>query len=186
MDLNTKRQILAEAEAKLISLQREEQRALIEQERRDRDIKNAKAVIEFLSADIGEGERSAAPSIENIIVPLEPTLTIIEGANQSTFIYPNGTWQDRIKAYLKFRNHVLTIENMASEFRKHHSLEEYSNDSLKAVISNTVSVMVKNQLLKSYKPAWKMRGLYYGNPLWFDGEQLKENHQPDLKTKLLW
>ena len=76
------------------------------------------------------------------------------------------------------------ISNIVKEIKKYHP--EYSEDRINGAINNTVSGMMKKGLLKVYTPPIKMKGFFYANPLWFEGDKLKDEYVPDLNEKLKW
>ncbi|MBS1744626.1 MAG: hypothetical protein JST21_00505 [Bacteroidetes bacterium] len=164
-------QILKELKSRLSKLLEEEKAALKEKEIRDASIQKTKIAIEAFSN---------ADTIEILETP-----QLQQAKEEIEFVYPKDkTWQERIKAYMKFRDKVLTIAQIVEGVKEYET--EYTEDKLHAAISNIVSTMVKNHLVRTYKPAIRMKGYYYGNPLWFENDELKEEYKPDLKEKLMW
>ena len=181
------KQILEEATQALARLLQEEKIAEAQKARRDLDIRKAKAVIDLFTTP--EDIAAAVQATNELLFAEKPTTpsNVPEPPLPPTeFVYAaKATWQERIKAYFKFKNRVLSIGQIWEEFIKHEPGKD--KDSLKGVISNTVAVMVKKGLLKSYDPPEvKTRGYYYGNPLWFDDNTLKDEYKPNLKEQLLW
>lgn len=171
--------IVREAQSKLDKLLLESDKAEKEKEIRDLEITKAKAVIDLFS----KPKPSFSFNTEHF------NMSSGNGNSDIAGIYawaydPKATWADRIKSYIKHKNKVITIADMVEAFKIH--VKDKSEDKLLGAISNNVSTMVKKELLKIYKPPIKMKGFYYGNPLWFNGEELKEEYLPNVKAKLLW
>jgi hypothetical protein len=184
MDSYTIQHIVKEATNRLTTLLEEAKQAEIAKEKRDMEIIKARAVIDLFA---NETNGSTGEHTQELNIPLLSPLPIFEtpSINVSSFIYDSGdTWEDRVKGYFKFKNKVLTITQIVEAFKEYEPA--YSYDKLKGAVTNSVSMMHKKGLLKVYDPGFKMRGFYYGNPLWFVGDQLKDEHKPDLKEKLLW
>ena len=118
-------------------------------------------------------------------IQLPPPLPVFENPPINAFVYDmSETWEERIKSYFKYRSVVLTISDIVDGLKPYHP--DYSLDKLKGAVTNSVAMMHKKGILKVYDPGYKMRGFYYGNPLWFQGEQLKDEYKPNPKEKLLW
>ena len=167
--------IVKEATARLSRLLEEEKRAEKEKVVRDIEITKAKAVIELFSV------KSDMPAYQTEVIN---DAKFEHFFPKDKFEYPaSETWMEKIKAFLKFTNRVSTIADMIEVFRPFENRED---SKLLNVISNTVNTMLKKGLLKVYKPPVKMKGYYYGNPLWFDGEILKDEYLPNIKEKLSW
>lgn len=100
------------------------------------------------------------------------------------FEYPdNGTWKERIVAYLKYKNRVLKAADFFESFKKY----EKDETKLRTAISNELSKMGTDGELKQYKPTdMKVKGYYYGNPAWFTGDVLKEEYKPQEKKQSLF
>jgi len=171
--------IVREATERLKRLLDEDAVAVREAEIRGLEIAKAKAVIELFSKPV-KIDFSVTSSVNK-----EFTVPVITAKEQPTvFDFSNEkTWIDRIKAFLKFKNKVSTISDMFNAFK---GFEKKSDDQILGAITNTVSTMSKRGLLKVYKPPIKMKGYFYGNPLWFEGEILKDEHLPNLREKTLW
>ncbi|NNV55004.1 hypothetical protein [Limnovirga soli] len=165
-------QILKELKLRLAKLLEEEKNALIEKEIRDISIQKIKIGIEAFT-QLGA-----------------PDLSIIKNQNSAesitSFSYPKDkTWQDKIKAFMKYKNTVVTISQIVDGIKEYEPA--YTTEKLHAAISNIVSTMVKNNLITAYKPKeFKMKGYYYGHPLWFVDGELKNEHVPDWDKKLSW
>lgn len=101
------------------------------------------------------------------------------------FDYPAAKgWEERIKAYMKFKNQAVKISEMVATFKTYHP--DYTPAKLKAALNNTVQTMLKKDVLQVYEPEKKQKGFFYANPLWFEGKDLKEEHMPNLKKNLEW
>lgn len=102
-----------------------------------------------------------------------------------SFIYPaDKTWEERIKAYMKYKNVPLKISDMYNAFKDYEP--DYTTAKLKGALNNTVQTMHKKDKLKIYYPPRKEKGFYYGNPSWFAGEDLQEEHIPNHIIKPTW
>ena len=163
--------ILKELKERLSKLLIEERKAIKEKEIRDVSINKTKIAIEAFS---DEGELGVINE------------GFIAGENMNNiFEYPKDkTWQEKIKAFMKFKNKVVTISQIVEGMQPFET--DYTSDRLHGAVSNMVSTMVKAGLIKTYKPKTKMKGYFYGNPLWFDGEDLKQEYAPNLEQKLIW
>jgi len=167
----TDTQILKELNLRLSKLLEEEKVATKEKEIRDVSIQKTKMAIEAFSNSVTPEE----------VIPEKLGTTTIE----TEFEYPKDkTWQDKIKAFMKFKNKGVTVAQIVEGLKPYEP--EYSQEKLYGAISNIVSTMVKKDIVKIYKPPVKMKGYFYGNPLWFEGEDLKQEYVPDFKEKLLW
>jgi len=183
MDSKTIEQIIKKANERLLQLLEEAKAADIAKEKRELEILKIQSVIELFTPEIDETlveETTIPPFVNDSTLPLANIAPVV---NQ--FKYSNlDTWEERIKAFFKFKNRVLTISQIVEAFELYEP--SYTKEKLKGAVTNAVAMMHKNELLRVYKPGFKMRGFYYGNPLWFEGETLKEEHKPDLREKLLW
>lgn len=176
-----KLRLLENARKELILLEEQEKEAVIAKAKRDTKIKQAKSVIEFLSEeDVMDKNESVSQDVPTYD-PKELPVTM-----DSNFVYPiKGTWEDRIKAILKFSNRVLAISEMFEAFKPFET--KLNDKQLLAIVSNTVTTMANTKgLLKKYDPPFKMRGFYYGNPIWWEGDVLKKEHEPKPKEAKLW
>lgn len=181
MDKQTEIKILEQANQRLMELLEESRIADIEREKRDKEIMKVRAVIEFI------GGSDTGTIVTTVNTEKNETNTPKDNAENevTTFVYrENETWRERIKALFKFKNVALTIGQIVEEFEKHEL--RMGEKKLKGIVSNMVMNMVKDKLLKVYDPGVKMRGYYYANPSWFEGEELRSEHKPDLNKKLLW
>lgn len=177
----TDEQILKEAKQRLSKLIEEARVAEVEKEKRDIAILKAKVVIDLFSETVDAGEDVKEISFDTTT----PTPTPIHFSTEETkFTVPEGTWQDKIKACLKFANKVLTIAKIVEMLKPFNS--DMTEKQLTGVVSNTVNTMLKKETIKVFQPPVKMKGYFYGNPLWFEGSDLREEYKPDLKKKLLW
>ena len=168
----TDSQILKELKLRLSKLLEEEKTALKEKEIRDVSIQRTKIGIEaFTELDTPE-------------LPISEKLNSEE--THIEFHYPKDkTWQEKIKAFMKYKNKVVTITQIVDGVKEYEP--DYTTEKLQAAISNIVSTMVKNTLVATYKPKEiKMKGYFYGHPLWFEEGELKSEYAPDLKKKLSW
>jgi|GEM_PF-5797674 len=164
--------ILKELKERLSKLLSEERKAIKEKEIRDISIQKTKIAIEAFTD---------ASEIEIVKEGFNRELN----NNNDEFEYPkNKTWQEKIKAFLKYKNKVVTISEIVEGMLPHEP--EYTSEKIHAAISNMVSTMLKKELLKVHKPKTKMKGYYYGNPLWFEGEELKQEYEPNMEQKLIW
>ena len=182
MDSNTIQHIVKEATNRLTNLLEEAKEAEIAKEKRDKEILKARAVIDLFFNEAEENPEAAVliPSIQLI-----PPLPYYPSPVMTEFNYDKSdTWEERVKSFFKYKNRVLIISQIVDAFKPYHP--DYSEDKLRGAVTNTVATMHKKGFLKVYDPGFKMRGFYYGNPLWFDGDTLREEHKPDLKEKLLW
>ncbi|HEV3413126.1 MAG TPA: hypothetical protein VG101_11635 [Puia sp.] len=185
MDSNTIQQIVKEATNRLNILLEEAKQAEIAKEKRDTEIIKARAVLDLFANESNGSTSEHIPQVAAIQIPPPLPIYDLPTMNLRSFTYdPSNTWEDRVKGYFKFKNKVLTITQIVDEFKEYEP--DYSYDKLKGAVTNIVAMMHKKGLLKVYDPGFKMRGFYYGNPLWFVGDELKEEHKPDLKEKLLW
>lgn len=101
------------------------------------------------------------------------------------FVYPKDeTWEERVKSYMKFKNKAIKTAQIINEFKQYES--GYTEDKLKGAINNCIQSMLKKRLLRVYEPEIKTKGYYFANPLWFEGESLKEEHKPDLIEITTW
>lgn len=101
------------------------------------------------------------------------------------FEYPKAKgWEERIKAYMKFKNQAVKISEMMEIFKPYHP--DYTITQLKAALNNAVQTMLKKHVLRIYEPEIKQKGYYYANPMWFEGNDLKEEHIPNLNKNLAW
>jgi hypothetical protein len=173
----TDSQILKEATDRLAGLFEEEKEAEAQKIRRDLAIQKAKAVIELFSDDSLE-------TPVTLSINTDKSIDVDNSETKLIFVLPSGTWQEKIKACLKFKNRALSIAQMVDLFKPFNM--GYADKQLTAVLSNTVNTMLKKLLLKTYVAPIKMKGYFYGNPLWFDGDVLKEEYKPDLRENLLW
>jgi len=181
MDNKTIQQIIKEAKERLRLLLEEEAQADIARQKREKEIIKAKTVIDLFTSDL-ESQSEITPSISS---STSLSSIPVHALEDPRFMYNiSETWEERVKAYFKFRNRVLTIAEIVEAFRPYH--KDYSEEKLKGAVTNAVAMMNKKKLLKVYDPGFKMRGFYYGNPLWFENGQLKEEYKPDFKEKLLW
>ena len=170
--------ILVDFKKEYSVLQEEAIKAEIKKKARDQRmylLKNAIEAIEGLSN----------PKVKEEEVE-EQNVVITESINDSeAFHYPaDKTWEERIKAYLKYKNVPLKVSHLMEEFTKHEP--GYSITQLKGALNNTIQSMNKKDALKIYTPPRKEKGFYYGNPLWFEGEKLKEEHIPNTNKKSIW
>jgi hypothetical protein len=189
MDSNTVQQIVKEATNRLTALLEDARQAEIAKEKRDIEISKTRLIIDFLDPEgraLIEEKITNGTTVNGIQLP--PALPIFQNPEMPQlpeFNYDKSiTWEERIKAYFKFKNRVLTIGEIVEAFK--HFEPNYNEKKLKGAVTNSVAGMHKDKLLKVYNPGFKMRGYYYGNPVWFEGDQLREEYKPDLKEKLLW
>lgn len=176
-----KMRVYEEAKKELDRLHEEDRIASIEQQKRTQAINEAYAVITFLSKSL-ETPDGAGPFMRS--TPEEDFKNNLKEIN-----YPiDGTWQDKIKAVIKYVGKVLKISDMVdimSEEEKKGSTE-YTTDQILGVVSNNTSKMAKAGMLGVYKSPKKEKGYYYGNPVWWDGKELKEEYLPESKIKSSW
>lgn len=137
--------------------------------------------------------KNAIEAIEGLLYPKmkeeeveEQNVAITENVvGSEAFHYPaDKTWEERIKAYMKYKNVPLKISHLLEEFKKYEP--DYSISQLKGALNNTIQSMNKKEALKIYNPPRKEKGFYYGNPLWFEGDKLKEEHIPNTNKKSIW
>lgn len=183
MDKQVEKLILEKAATRLAELEEAAKTAEAEKAARDEEIKKCLAIIDlFGQQELGLSHGSADKNTSGIVIDKVVEKTSV--GSEVTFDYPeNTTWIEKIKAYFKFRNVALTVEQIVDEFYPHH---EGDKPKFKALISNMVLSMVKKGLLQVYKPEIKMRAYYYANPSWFEGGALREEHKPDLNERLAW
>jgi translation elongation factor EF-Ts len=181
MTEDDKLRIYQEAKKELDRLQEEERQASIEQQKRNQEINAAYAVITFLSKSLELPEVGERISKSNLNEDLKQEL--------KEFNYPyDGTWQDKIKAVIKYVGKVIKISEMADimtiEENKLGSV--YTSQQISGVISNNTSKMAKAGMLGVYKSPKKEKGYYYGSPFWWDSNDLREEYLPEPKIKSLW
>jgi hypothetical protein len=174
--------ILKDAITKLSKLLEEEKVAAIEKDRRDASIQKARVVIELYSngksfEDLSSNHENALEKT-NILQVIKPDI--------SPFIYPLAkTWAVKIIAIIKNENRVLSVNEIIEVVEQHE--KNYTTKQLLGLISNTINTnLVKKGDLKIYKPLIKIKGFYYGNPSWWDGEELRKEYYPKPKDKKLW
>jgi hypothetical protein len=174
--------ILQDAITKLSKLMEEDRIASVEKGKRDISIQKARAVIELYS----NGKTFEEFISKNeLFTQLSETNNESERLNISDFEYPKGTWKDKIIGILKYENRVLSVNEIIGIVELHQN--DYTTKQLLGLISNTINTnLVKNGYLKIYKPTIPTKGFYYGNPLWWDGEELKKEHLPKPKQKKVW
>ena len=181
MNAADKLRIYQEAKKELERLHEEDRIASIEQQKRTQAINEAYAVITFLSKGL-ETPDGAEPFMQS--TPEEDFKESIKDIN-----YPiDGTWQEKIKSVIKHAGKVLKIADMVnimSEAEK-KGLEGYTTAQILGVVSNNTSKMAKEGILGVYKSPKKEKGYYYGSPLWWNGNELKEEYLPETKIKSLW
>jgi hypothetical protein len=179
---NTEEYILNNSIERMTAIVEEDRLAAMKQAERDITKKRLRAVIELYSNGKTYEEITAIP-IDRIEVP-NPNTDHIE--DNGSFKYPiDGTWRDRIIAVLKHENRVLTIKDMVAIVQTHHSVYNYAQ--LSNLISNTINTkLVKDNAVRIYKSIPATKGFYYGSPLWWDGDVLRDEHKPKLKTQDIW
>lgn len=100
------------------------------------------------------------------------------------FSYPPGSsWREKIIAFLKYKNKAVTTTDICNAIGNIEP--KYSHRQLLNHVSGNMSLMVKDGIIKAYKPT-KMKGSFYANPAWFAGDSLKEEHKPDMKAQVIW
>lgn len=170
-------QILKQLKSKLATLLEEDRKAAVEKEKRDLLIKKTTVAIEVFS------ESEDNTYIIDLSKEVNDKGNIDKELN--SFDYSKGkTWKDKIKNYMIYTGKAVTISELVGEFKKHEP--NYTEPQINGAMNNAVQAMFRKGVLKVYTPPVKMKGYYYANPLWFDGEALKEEHIPDFKKKLVW
>jgi len=185
-DLNEK-QILKQLKEKLTTLLEQESKAEIERERRTTLIQKARLAIDLFSDSTTGTEDVFDMNINFSKFNLNSAGSVQRETeiNLNGFDYTKGkTWKDKIKNYLTYTNKPATISELVNEFKKHEP--NYTQERINGAMNNGIHAMLKKGTLKIYTPPVKMKGYYYANPTWFDGEVLKEEHIPDFKKKLVW
>lgn len=131
-------------------------------------------------------------SLETTIAAITNPSNVLQDANtgslsikKTDFEYDdNSSWKEKIIAFLKFKNKAVTTHEIVDEFEKHDIL--YAKKQIANLVSGAMSFLVKDGIVKAYKPK-KMKGAYYANPSWFINEtELKEEYLPEIKNNLFW
>lgn len=177
MNAADKLRVYQEAKKELDRLHEEDRIASIEQQKRTQAINEAYAVITFLSKKL-EFPEGAEPY----------PLSTAEEDFKEIFYPSDGTWQEKITAVIKYAGKVLKIADMVHimEAEEKKLASDYTTDQILGVVSNNTSKMAKAGMLGVYKSPKKEKGYYYGNPVWWDGKDLKEEYLPEPKVKSLW
>lgn len=176
-----KMRLYEEAKKDLARLHEEDRAASIAQQARTQAINEAYAVVTYLSKSLEtpDGADSFMRSTAE-----EDFKDDIREVN-----YPiDGTWQEKIKAVIKYVGKVLKIADMVEIMLVEENKVEdgYTDEQILGVVSNNTSKMAKAGMLGVYKSPKKEKGYYYGNPMWWDGKELKEEYLPEPKIKALW
>ena len=101
--------------------------------------------------------------------------------------YPkDGTWHERIIAYMKYYNKAITVNELVTGLKPYET--GYEENKLYGAVSNMMTGLVKKGDVKKYKPPGKpMKGVYYASPLWFnEKDELAEQYKPEPKKISLW
>lgn len=100
------------------------------------------------------------------------------------------TWGAKLVAFFKYKNKVLTPNQVFKEFRKYETKERYTDQQLRNAVATEVNKLLGKGELKKWKPKdAKMKGYYYGSPLWFNEnkpEELLDNYKPVMESTSLW
>jgi len=173
--------VYQEAKKELDRLIQENKIAAEQQLKRTQDINAANSVIYFLSKDI-ETPDGADPFVRSTAI--EDFTEIAPNINYTH----NGTWQDKIKAVIKHANKVIKVYDMVEIMvaEEESGNTKYTQEQILGVVSNNTSKMVKDNMIKAYKSPKREKGYYYGNPIWWNGEILKDEFLPQQKEKILW
>ena len=170
MDSLTDEVILKELQARLSKLQLEEKQAQIEAYNREILIEKTKLAIGAFN------QKPELTNAKNAII-----------SNNGAINYPiNGTWHERMIAYMKFYNKALTISELTDGMKEYEP--DYTKEKLHGAISNMMTSLVERGEAVKYVPIGeKMKGTYYASPLWFDEKgELKDEHKPSKVKKSLW
>jgi hypothetical protein len=170
MDILTDEIILKELQSRLSKLKQEEKQAELDSNSRKILIEKTKLAIEAFN------EKPEIVNSKNIIIN-----------SNSSINYPNdGTWHERIIAYMKYYNKALTISELTEGMMEYEP--DYTKDKLHGALSNMMTSLVKRGDSMKYVPTGeKMKGNYYSSPLWYDDKgELKEEHRPSKVKKSLW
>ena len=181
MNSADKLRVFQEAKKELERLHEEDKKAFIQQQKRTQEINEANAVIAFLSKGLELIESPEQPVQTN---PIETNREEIREFNYP----PDGTWQDKIKAVVKYMGKVIKISDMVDimALEENKIGSKHTTEQISGVISNNTSKMAKAGILGVYKSPNKEKGYYYGSPLWWEGKELKDEYLPETKIKSLW
>lgn len=170
--------VLADLKKQYLVLQEEAREADEKRKGRDQKMYMLKNAIDGLEGLLNPKDNGEKVDVQNAIITESRE-------NNATFHYPaDKTWEERIKTYMKYKNVPLKISHLLEEFKKYEP--DYSISQLKGALNNTIQSMNKKDALKIYNPPRKEKGFYYGNPLWFEGDKLKEEHIPNTNKKSTW
>jgi hypothetical protein len=167
-ELNNTKQAIQALKDVLLAKIEEFQRISEEQKNREMVINSIKTTIEAIS----HSDKTPSSNKGSVAMPV------------SAFYYPLGSsWKEKIIAFLKFKNKAVTTTEICKAISDIEP--KYSQRQLLNHVSGNMSLMVKDGFIRVYKPT-KMKGSYYANPAWFEGENLKEQHKPDMKAQVIW
>ncbi|MEO8760147.1 MAG: hypothetical protein ABI388_03465 [Bacteroidia bacterium] len=101
------------------------------------------------------------------------TTPLVEGYNK------DGSWKEKIIFALKQNGVVMTTKEVTDFIMKHEP--ELEEGKVYIGVGANIFQMVDKKKLKGYKP-FKMKGQYYGNPTWFEGNgKLLKNYEPKVQ-----